>query len=78
MTWNGYPFFHRPPLYFWLTALTYHVIGINELAARLWAALFGFGVVRLTFILGLRLRSWAVGTGAALLLLGFDHAYYSQ
>jgi 4-amino-4-deoxy-L-arabinose transferase-like glycosyltransferase len=35
MTWNGYPFFHKPPLYFWLTALTYHVIGINELAARL-------------------------------------------
>jgi 4-amino-4-deoxy-L-arabinose transferase-like glycosyltransferase len=78
MTWDGYPFFHKPPLYFWLTALTYHVIGINELAARFWAALFGFGVVGLTFILGLRLRSWAVGTGAALLLLGVDHAYYSQ
>ena len=78
MTWDGHPFFHKPPLYFWLTALTYHVIGINELAARLWAALFGFGVVGLTFILGLRLRSWAVGAGAALLLLGVDHAYYSQ
>jgi 4-amino-4-deoxy-L-arabinose transferase-like glycosyltransferase len=78
LTWDGYPFFHKPPLYFWLTALTYHVIGIHEFAARLWAALFGFGVLVLTFVFGVRLRSWAVGVGAVLLLLSVDQAYYSQ
>jgi 4-amino-4-deoxy-L-arabinose transferase-like glycosyltransferase len=77
-TWDGYPFFHKPPLYFWLTALAYHVIGIHEFAARLWSALFSFGVLVLTFVFGARLRSWTVGVGAVLLLLSVDQAYYSQ
>ena len=77
LTWNGTPFFHKPPLYFWLTALTYKIIGVHELAARLWPAMFGFGVVVLTFILGVRLRSWLVGALAALLLLVVDRGDYS-
>ena len=78
ITWGGYAFFHKPPLYFWLTALAYHVVGVNELGARLWAALFGFGVVALTLLFGIRLHSWPVGMAAALLLLVVDGAYYSQ
>jgi 4-amino-4-deoxy-L-arabinose transferase-like glycosyltransferase len=76
LSWNGAPFFHKPPLYFWLTSLTYKVIGVSELAARLWPAMFGFGVVVLTFILGMRLRSWVAGAIAALLLLVVDQEYY--
>jgi 4-amino-4-deoxy-L-arabinose transferase-like glycosyltransferase len=71
--WNGAPFFKKLPLYFWLTALTYQLIGINEFAARLWPAIFGLGVLVLTFILGLRMRSWLVGMVAILLLLIGDH-----
>jgi 4-amino-4-deoxy-L-arabinose transferase-like glycosyltransferase len=77
-TWDGYPFFHKPPLYFWLTALTYRLIGVHEFAARLWSALFGFGILILTLAYGVRLRSWTVGAGAVLLLLSVDQAYYSQ
>jgi 4-amino-4-deoxy-L-arabinose transferase-like glycosyltransferase len=76
LTWNGAPFFHKPPLHFWYTALMYKMIGVNEYAARLWPAIFGFGVVVLTFILGVRLRSWMVGAMAALLLLVVDQGYY--
>jgi 4-amino-4-deoxy-L-arabinose transferase-like glycosyltransferase len=76
LTWNGIPFLHKPPLYFWLTALTYKMIGVNEFAARLWAAIFGFGIVVLTFVLGVRMRSWLVGATAALLLLVVDQGYY--
>jgi 4-amino-4-deoxy-L-arabinose transferase-like glycosyltransferase len=76
LTWNGTPFFHKPPLYFWLTALAYKAIGVSELTARLWPAIFGFGVVVLTFVLGLRLRSWCVGVTAVLLLLVVDRGYY--
>jgi 4-amino-4-deoxy-L-arabinose transferase-like glycosyltransferase len=76
LSWNGAPFFHKPPVYFWLTAFTYKLIGVNELAARFWSALFGFGIVVLTFVLGARCRSWVVGAIAALLLLGVDHSYY--
>ena len=72
------PFFHKPPLYFWLTALTYKLIGVSEFAARLWPAIFGFGVVVLTFVLGVRLRSWVVGAIAALLLLVVDQGYYGH
>jgi 4-amino-4-deoxy-L-arabinose transferase-like glycosyltransferase len=78
LTWNGEPFFHKPPLYFWLTAFAYRVIGVNELAARLWPAIFGFGVIGLTFILGARFRSWAVGAAAALVLLVVDSGYYGH
>ena len=78
LSWNGAAFFHKPPLYFWLTALTYQLIGVNEFAARLWPAIFGFGVVVLTFVLGARLRSWAVGAIAALLLLVVDQGYYGH
>jgi 4-amino-4-deoxy-L-arabinose transferase-like glycosyltransferase len=76
LSWNGAPFFHKPPLYFWLTALTYRMIGVSEFAARLWPAIFGFGVVALTFVLGVRLRSCVVGAIAALLLLVVDQGYY--
>jgi 4-amino-4-deoxy-L-arabinose transferase-like glycosyltransferase len=78
LTWNGAPFFHKPPLYFWLTALTYKMIGVSELAARLWPAIFGFGVVALTFVLGMRVHSWVVGAVAALLLLVVDRGYYGH
>jgi 4-amino-4-deoxy-L-arabinose transferase-like glycosyltransferase len=78
LTWGGAPFLHKPPLYFWLTALTYKLIGVSEFSARLWPAIFGFGVVGLTFVLGVRLRSWGVGVVAALLLLVVDHSYYAH
>jgi 4-amino-4-deoxy-L-arabinose transferase-like glycosyltransferase len=78
LTWNGTAFLHKPPLSFWLTALTYKMIGVSEFAARLWAAIFGFGIVVLTFILGVRIRSWGVGATAALLLLVVDQGYYGH
>lgn len=78
LSWDGSPFFHKPPLYFWLTALSYDILGVDEFAARLWPASFGFGVVVLTFFLGVRLHSWPAGAGAAVLLLIVDQHYYSQ
>ena len=76
LTWAGYPFWHKPPLYFWLTAVAYKMVGINEFAARICSAAFGFGVVALTSWFGLRLFSWAAGVIAALLLLSIDQSTY--
>jgi len=78
LSWHGYPFFHKPPLYFWLTAFMYQVLGVNEFAVRFWSAASGFGVIGLTFLLGMRWRSWAVGAAAVLLLLVVDAGYYSH
>jgi 4-amino-4-deoxy-L-arabinose transferase-like glycosyltransferase len=41
--------FQKPILYYWLTAATYAVAGINETTARLWSALSGVGLVLVTF-----------------------------
>lgn len=40
-TLNGVSFFDKPPLYYWLTTMSMHVHGVNELSARLGPALFG-------------------------------------
>src|SRR5687767_3103404 len=39
----------KPVLYYWLTASTFLVTGAGELAARLWSALSGVGLVLLTW-----------------------------
>jgi len=35
---NGIPYLEKPPLYFWLTALTFQLFGPSEWATRLWSA----------------------------------------
>lgn len=39
---NYVKYFEKPPLLYWLVALTYSVFGFSELAARLWSVLFAF------------------------------------
>ena len=34
-TLNGLPYFHKPPLFYWLTALSLSALGLNEWAARI-------------------------------------------
>ena len=66
---NYRPDFAKPPLYYWLTALLYQVVGVHEFAARFWAALFGVLGLYAVYRLGTLLFSAAVGAGAAALLL---------
>ena len=47
-TENGLPFFHKPPLFYWITAISMKVFGVNAWAARaapLLAALGGAAVL---------------------------------
>ena len=60
---NGLPCVEKPPLYFWLTALTFWAVGPSEWATRLWSALAALGTVLLTWRIGRRLY----GSGAGLL-----------
>lgn len=46
--YNYEPRFQKPVLYYWVTAATFAVTGPGELAARLWAALSGVGLVFVT------------------------------
>ncbi|MEW6272219.1 MAG: glycosyltransferase family 39 protein, partial [Thermodesulfobacteriota bacterium] len=54
-------YFEKPPLLYWLTALSFRAFGLTEWAARLVPALSGIVTVVLTFFLGARLA----GTRAA-------------
>jgi 4-amino-4-deoxy-L-arabinose transferase-like glycosyltransferase len=72
------PYFLKPPLYFWLTNLTYDCFADNGLRYRFWSALFGLGCILLTCVAGARLWGPLVGllAGGILLLNGdflFNH-----
>src|SRR5258706_9217613 len=63
---NGYKYFEKPALQYWITAAAFAAFGQNEWAARLWPGLTGFLGVLLVFWAGKRLFSPPAGLcGAA-------------
>lgn len=64
----GEPYTHKPPLYFWLTAMTAHMTSDELIRYRLWSALFGIACTLLTFYLGRAMLSAEIGFIAALML----------
>ncbi len=68
-SWGYTPFFDKPPLYLWLEAVCFRLLGVSEFAARAPSALAGIGVVVLTFLLGTRAGGRVVGVAAAVVLL---------
>ena len=49
---NGFPYLEKPPLLFWLTALTFRLFGPSEWAVRLWSVLPALGTVLLAWRMG--------------------------
>lgn len=59
-------YFEKPPLLYWLTAISFETFGLTEWAARLVPALSGLATLLFTFLLGVRLagsRAAWIGTG---------------
>lgn len=52
----GVPFWGKPPLSFWLTAIFYKLFGVNEFAARLPSLLLAVAVCALAYTLACRQR----------------------
>lgn len=67
-TFAGEPFFHKPPLFFWLIALTGKSFGFSEFSVRLVSVGAAIATVVLTFLIGEMLFGGMVGAGAALIL----------
>jgi 4-amino-4-deoxy-L-arabinose transferase-like glycosyltransferase len=67
-TENGLPFFHKPPLFYWLTAASMQTFGANAAAAR-FAALFAACLAAFGFYAVTRRRAGAPVAGVALLVL---------
>ena len=66
--WNFMPWFNKPPLYIWLTALLFH-FGPNTFTARAVSALSGVGVLAVTYLIGRRLHGRLMAVLAALVVL---------
>jgi 4-amino-4-deoxy-L-arabinose transferase-like glycosyltransferase len=72
--WGGQPWFEKPPLLIWSTAVLFTIFGVSEFWARAASALSGVGVIVLVYLSGKRLyRSSAIGLLAAIILLTAPH-----
>src|SRR5687767_2921136 len=47
--WHGEPYYHKPPLLYWLVMASYQVFGVSDAAARLVPALAAVLLVLLTY-----------------------------
>lgn len=56
----------HPPLYVWLTAISFSIFGVTELAARIPSALFGLLTIPMIYHIGKRLSNEQAGLFAAL------------
>jgi hypothetical protein len=65
---NGLRYLEKPPLLYWLIALTYRLAGPSAWGAHLWPALSGVAGVFLTYVIGKTLFDATVGLAAGLVL----------
>ncbi|MGB9178737.1 MAG: glycosyltransferase family 39 protein [Pyrinomonadaceae bacterium] len=67
--WGYKPWFEKPPLLMWTTALLYRLFGVKEFWARAASALSGIALVVVTYLLGKLAYNKQTGFLAALILL---------
>lgn len=65
---NGVNYFEKPPLVYWVTALSLKIVGHNEWAVRAVPALFAVWGVLLTYLAGRRLHGREAGLASAVVL----------
>ncbi|MCI0649615.1 MAG: glycosyltransferase family 39 protein [Chloroflexi bacterium] len=61
--------FHKPPLFYWTTAIFFRLFGVSEFWARAASAFSGVGLVALTYLVGKRAYDRWTGFLAAVILL---------
>ncbi|MBT4879613.1 MAG: glycosyltransferase family 39 protein [Alphaproteobacteria bacterium] len=67
-TLNYVPYIEKPPLLYWLIAISYKIFGVNEFAARLIPALSGAAICGSIFVFARRLKMIDVGGFAAVIM----------
>jgi 4-amino-4-deoxy-L-arabinose transferase-like glycosyltransferase len=67
---DGFKYFEKPALQYWITATVFELAGQHNWSARLWIALAGFLDLGLTWYAGARLFDKRAGLYAALMLAG--------
>lgn len=77
---NFQVFTEKPPLFFWLQAISMNIFGINEFAARFPNAILGIITLLLLFLIGKKLKNNLFGFIWALLYAGtiLPHLYFKS
>ncbi len=65
---NGVKYFEKPPLVYWLSALTLREFGVSEFTARVWGGIFSTMGGLLTYAAGRAIYGRAAGICAAIVL----------
>ena len=65
---NYVKYFEKPPLVYWLTAVTFKLFGMREFVARLWPAIFALIGIGMAYVLGRSMFGPWTGYAAAALL----------
>ncbi|MBI5327059.1 MAG: phosphatase PAP2 family protein [Deltaproteobacteria bacterium] len=68
-TFNYEPFYDKPILFYWLQAVVFKLFGVGEFSARSVSALFGVGLLAITFFFVKRLYGQRAGILAGMCLL---------
>jgi len=70
LTYNGEPYFFKPPLNFWITAAFFKILPLNAFSASLGSGLFGaLCALMIYFLCRVMLGSWEWGFAATLAYL---------
>ena len=72
---DGLPFFHKPPLFYWLDMAAMRVVGVNEFAAR-FGSLVGAWLLGAALFVFLRRSHGSATAGRALLVLASCPFYF--
>jgi len=65
---NGVPYIEKPPLLYWLSAISYAVFGVHEFSARFWPATAGLVTCLTVYGFGCRLQKKQLGLMGAWIL----------
>ena len=77
--WGYAPWYHKPPLFMWMTALFFRLFEVNEFWARAASALSGLGVVGVTYLISQRLYgSLTAVFSVGVLLTNFSFVHYAR
>ncbi|HEX8722129.1 MAG TPA: glycosyltransferase family 39 protein [Pyrinomonadaceae bacterium] len=71
--WGYRPWFEKPPLFVWVTALLYRLFGVGEFSARAPSALSGVALVGVTYLVGKQTCGRLAGLLAGAVLLTCYH-----
>lgn len=67
--WHGEPYWHKPPLFYWLVMASYRVFGVHDWAARLVPCLAAFATVVVVYTWAWRMAGKAAALCSATVLV---------